>query len=70
MRDLYPAVSHIQIGERCIDDWRAHLVWTDGRKNYEIRGYGDSPGKAADDAYRRFLEDREFHTSDSWLIES
>lgn len=32
----------------------------------KLRGYGDTPGKAADDAYARYLEDKEFYISDSW----
>ena len=35
---------------------------------YHIRGYGDTPGKAADDAYAKWLEDPEVHAeySEVW----
>jgi hypothetical protein len=36
---------------------------------YQIRGYGDTPGKAADDAYAKYEEDREFYAEDKWVWE-
>ena len=29
---------------------------------YDIRGYGTTPGAAADDAYSKYCEDRELYT--------
>jgi hypothetical protein len=62
----------ITIQEKGIgDDYRAFLDWMDSetRTVYQIRGYGDTPGKAADDAYARFEEDKEFYTVESWVQE-
>ena len=61
----------ITIQEKGIGDYRAFLDWMDSetRTVYQIRGYGDTPGKAADDAYARFEEDKEFYTVESWVQE-
>lgn len=50
------------------DDYRAFLDWADDETMtvYQIRGYGDTPGKAADDAYARYEEDREWYVTDHW----
>ena len=51
------------------DDYRAFLDWADRDTMtvYQIRGYGDTPGKAADDAYANYeSEDRDFHVTDFW----
>lgn len=58
----------ITIQEKCKDDYRAFLEWADSDTMmcYEIRGYGDTPGKAADDAYARFIEDRDWYSEDEW----
>jgi hypothetical protein len=42
------------------EDWRAFLDWADRdtMKRYQLRGYGATPGEAADDAWRRFNEDK------------
>ena len=50
------------------EDYRAFLDWGDDQEMmvYQIRGYGDTPGKAADDAYRKFQEDPELHVQGGW----
>ena len=51
------------------DDYRAFLDFADRETMtvYQIRGYGDTPGKAADDAYARYeSEDRYDHVTDEW----
>ena len=50
------------------EDYRAFLDWADSETMmvYQIRGYGDTPGKAADDAYAKYEEDREFYVEDEW----
>ncbi len=54
----------------CQGDYRAFLEWGDSETmlRYQIRGYGDTPGKAADDAYAKWLEDPEVHAeySEVW----
>jgi hypothetical protein len=49
-------------------DYRAFLNFGDDEEKTvcQIRGYGDTPGKAADDAYRRFQEDPWFYYEDEW----
>jgi hypothetical protein len=51
------------------DDYRAFLDWADSDTMtvYQIRGYGDTPGKAADNAYAKYEEDREFYAEDEWV---
>jgi hypothetical protein len=51
------------------DDYRAFLDFADTKTMmvYQIRGYGPTPGKAADDAYAKFeSEDRASHVTDWW----
>jgi hypothetical protein len=47
------------------DDFRAFLDWadTDTVTRYQLRGYGDTPGKAADDAWTRYRGDRNSYIS-------
>jgi hypothetical protein len=54
----------ITIQEKGNNDFRAFLEWADRKTMslYEIRGYGDTPGKAADNAYAEYIEDREFYS--------
>ena len=56
---------NITIQNKGGDDFRAFLEWTDSETMciYEIRGYGDTPGKAADDAYARYMEDPEYYSN-------
>jgi hypothetical protein len=60
----------ITINEKGQGDYRAFLEWGDSSTGtlYHIRGYGDTPGKAADDAYARWLEDPEVYAeySEVW----
>ncbi len=60
----------IAINEKSQEDYRAFLEWGDSETmlRYQIRGYGDTPGKAADDAYAKWLEDPEVHAeySEVW----
>ena len=53
------------------DDYRAFLDWADSETMmvYQIRGYGSSPGQAADDAYAKYEEDREHYAQDEWKWE-
>jgi hypothetical protein len=50
------------------EDFRAFLQFADSEtmKVYELRGYGDTAGGAADDAWRRYKEDPLFYIEDSW----
>ena len=50
------------------EDYRAFLDWADSETMmaYMIRGYGSTPGKAADDAYAKYKTAREFYTEDKW----
>jgi hypothetical protein len=50
------------------EDYRAFLDWADSETMtvYQIRGYGSTPGQAADDAYAKYDEDRERYTEDKW----
>jgi hypothetical protein len=49
------------------DDFRAFLDWADSdtMTQYQLRGYGDTPGKAADNAWSRYQEDRDSHIAGS-----
>jgi hypothetical protein len=49
-------------------DYRAFLNFGDDEDKmvYQIRGYGLTPGQAADDAYNKFLEDPFIHYEDEW----
>ena len=51
------------------DDYRAFLNFADRETMmvYEIRGYGNTPGAAADDAYAHYeSEDRYDFVTDRW----
>ena len=56
--------GNITVQCKDLDDWRAFLSWIDTERNmiYDIRGYGTTPGAAADDAYSKYCEDRELYT--------
>jgi hypothetical protein len=58
----------ITVQQKARDDYRAFLDWGDDQEMmvYQIRGYGDTPGKAADDAYRKFQQDPERHVEGGW----
>lgn len=58
----------ITIQHKGDNDFRAFLDWADGDTMtvYQLRGYGDTPGKAADDAWTRYNEDRDFYVEDEW----
>jgi hypothetical protein len=60
----------ITINKKGQEDYRAFLEWGDYETmlRYQIRGYGDTPGKAADNAYAKWLEDPEVHAeySEVW----
>lgn len=51
-------LESIAVDQKSPGDWRAFLEWVDydDKMIYTLRGYGDSPGKAADDAWRKFSE--------------
>jgi hypothetical protein len=54
------------------EDYRAFLTFEDSKTMtvYQIRGYGDTPGKAADYAYASYQsEDRYDLVTDSWESE-
>lgn len=58
-------IIEIRVWEKSPGDWRAQLEWEDKDfLRYGIRGYGDTPGKAADNAHAKFLENREAHSED------
>ena len=56
--EIKESFGDIVIQEKCPGDWRSFLTWNDygDRMTYRLRGYGDTPGKAADDAWRRYQE--------------
>ena len=58
----------ITIQSKASDDFRAFLDWADGDSMtvYQLRGYGDTPGKAADNAWQKYNEDRNYHIIDTW----
>ena len=58
----------IVIQSKASDDWRAFLQYADSDEMmvYEIRGYGSTPGTAADDAYAKYNDDPESYIADSW----
>jgi hypothetical protein len=58
----------ITVQQKARDDYRAFLDCGDDEEMmvYQIRGYGDTPGKAADDAYCKFQGDRELHIQGQW----
>jgi hypothetical protein len=57
---------NITIQSKASDDWRAFLDWADDSTmtRYQLRGYGSTPGEAADDAWKRYNEDRDFYIED------
>lgn len=50
------------------EDFRSFLQWADSEEMmvYELRGYGETPGEAADDAWSRYKEDPWHYVEDSW----
>lgn len=50
------------------EDYRAFLDWADSKTMtvFQLRGYGDTPGKAADDAYAKYEDDRDSYIEDQW----
>jgi hypothetical protein len=63
------SVIQILVVEKCIDDWRAYLVFQDREwpdMAYEIRGSGNTPEKALAMAYGLFLDDPREHATDHW----
>lgn len=42
------------------DDFRSFLNWADSEtmKLYQLRGYGSTPGEAADNAWSKYVDDR------------
>jgi hypothetical protein len=61
----------ITIQQKSTDDWRAFLDWADSDTMtvFQLRGYGASPGAAADDAWCRYSEDRDYYIEDYWSWE-
>lgn len=54
------------------EDYRSFLDFADSDTMtvYQIRGYGSTPGKSADDVYAKYdADDREMHVSDEWVWE-
>ena len=49
-------------------DFRAFLDWADDKSMtaYQLRGYGETPGKAADDAWKKYNKDRDFYITETW----
>jgi hypothetical protein len=47
------------IEEKCCNDWRAFLSFYSTETNvvYRLRGYGSTPGEAADDAWKTFNDE-------------
>lgn len=60
--------NQIAIQKKAENDWRAFLNWSDSEAmiQYQLRGYGSTPGEAADDAYAKYNEDRDYYVEDSW----
>lgn len=63
---------NITIQSKTTDDFRSFLLWADSETmmKYELRGYGSTPGSAADNAYARFnSEDRDMYTTheEEWV---
>lgn len=52
-------------------DWRAFLDWADSEtmKRYQLRGYGATPGEAAEDAWCKYNEDRDHYVDheEDWV---
>lgn len=69
MREFNIVFLNITIQEKGInEDYRAFLDWADRdtMTRFQLRGYGSTPGQAADDAWKKFNEDRDFYIEDSW----
>ena len=49
----------MQIQEKCSNDWRSFLSFYSEETNviYRLRGYGSTPGEAADDAWKWFSDE-------------
>jgi hypothetical protein len=58
----------ITVQQKSPGDFRSFLDWADSETMtvYQLRGYGDTPGRAADDAWTRYNEDRDHYIEDSW----
>ena len=56
---------NITIQSKGVDDFRSFLDWADSdtMTRYQLRGYGDTPGKSADDAWTKYHEDRDSYIS-------
>lgn len=63
-------ITITQKGADVDKDWRAFLDWVDSETmtRYQLRGYGETPGEAADDAWQRYNTDRDFFADDSWEV--
>ena len=61
----------ITIQKKSNEDWRAFLDWADDETMivYQLRGYGSTPGEAADQAYAKYNEDRDHYIEGSWKWE-
>lgn len=59
---------NITLQQKSKNDWRAFLDWGDSETmtRYQLRGYGDTPGEAADDAYYKFEKNRDEYIEDSF----
>lgn len=53
----------ITIQEKGTDDYRAFLDWANKSTmtRYQLRGYGATPHAAAEDAWKKYNEDRDFY---------
>ncbi len=51
----------ITIQSKSENDFRSFLDWADDKSmiRYQLRGYGDSPSAAANDAWVKYIEDRD-----------
>jgi hypothetical protein len=49
----------IKIQEKCANDWRSFLSFYSKETDviYRLRGYGSTPGEAADDAWEKFNDE-------------
>lgn len=60
-------VIEIRVWEKSPGDWRSQLEWEDEYfMRYGIRGYGDTPGKAADNAFAKWQENAVVHSEDNY----
>ena len=60
---------NITIQQKSNDDWRAFLHWADSSTmtRYELRGYGATPAEAANDAWKKYNDDRDLYIADEGL---